>query len=53
MLLAFKRFLADEQGATAIEYGLICSLISIVLIIVFNVGTSLVTSLERLIPALR
>jgi pilus assembly protein Flp/PilA len=27
-----KRFIADERGATAIEYGLIAALISIVLI---------------------
>ena len=27
---AFKRFLKDEDGATAIEYGLIVALISIV-----------------------
>jgi pilus assembly protein Flp/PilA len=27
-----SRFLADERGATAIEYGLICSLIFIVII---------------------
>ena len=53
MLATFKRVLADTQDATAIEYGLICSLIAMVLIIVFNVGTSLVASLELLIPALR
>jgi len=28
MLATFKRVLADTQGATAIEYGLICSLIA-------------------------
>jgi Flp pilus assembly pilin Flp len=53
MLLVLKRFFADEAGANAIEYGLICALIAMVLIIVFNVGTSLATSLELLIPALR
>jgi pilus assembly protein Flp/PilA len=26
------RFLADERGATAIEYGLICSLIFVVIV---------------------
>ena len=40
MLPAFKRLLADQSGATAIEYGLICALIAMVLIIVFNVGRS-------------
>lgn len=29
---AFKRFLNDESGATAIEYGLIAALISVALI---------------------
>ncbi|MBX9932644.1 MAG: Flp family type IVb pilin [Methylobacterium sp.] len=28
----FKRFAADESGATAIEYGLIAALIAVVLI---------------------
>jgi len=53
MLVTFKRLIADQSGATAIEYGLICALIAMVLIIVFNVGTSLATSLEQLLPVLR
>jgi Flp pilus assembly pilin Flp len=53
MLLTFKRLFADQSGATAIEYGLICALISIVLIIAFDVGESLIASLELLVPALR
>jgi Flp pilus assembly pilin Flp len=53
MLPAFGRLLADQSGATAIEYGLICSLISMVLIIAFNVGDSLIASLQLLVPALR
>ena len=32
----FKRFLHDESGATAIEYGLIASLISIAAIAAFS-----------------
>ena len=37
-----KRFVKDESGATAIEYGLIAALISVVIITVLtNVGTSL------------
>jgi pilus assembly protein Flp/PilA len=31
----FKRLLADEAGATAIEYGLIAALISLACIIAF------------------
>ena len=53
MLPAFRRLLADQSGATAIEYGLICALISIVLIIAFDIGDSLIASLQLLIPALR
>ena len=52
----FKRFLKDESGATAIEYGLLAALISITLIAgatvagpqisaIFNtVGTELTTA---------
>jgi pilus assembly protein Flp/PilA len=36
------RFASDEQGATAIEYGLIVALISVVIITaVTNIGTNL------------
>lgn len=42
MILALKNFFADENGATAIEYGLIAALIAIVIIGgVTAVGTSL------------
>lgn len=38
----FLRFAKDEQGATAIEYGLIVALIAVVIIVaVTAVGTSL------------
>ena len=38
----FTRYMKDESGATAIEYGLIASLIAVVLIAVLtNVGTQL------------
>lgn len=32
----FKRFLKDESGATAIEYGLIAAGISVAIIVVVN-----------------
>lgn len=39
-----KRFLQDEEGVTAIEYGLIASLIAVVIIAgVTTVGTKLDT----------
>jgi len=40
-----KKFLRDESGATAIEYGLIAALISVVIIVaVQTVGTNLQTT---------
>jgi pilus assembly protein Flp/PilA len=40
----FKRFVADETGATAIEYGLIVALIAVVIIsAVTTLGTTLKT----------
>ena len=37
-----KRFVADQSGATAIEYGLIAGLISVVIITALTtIGTSL------------
>jgi Flp pilus assembly pilin Flp len=52
MLRTFRRLLADQSGVTAVEYGLICALISIVLVIAFDIGNSLIAALETLIPAL-
>ncbi len=38
----FSRFVNDDSGATAIEYGLIASLISVAAIVAFtSVGTKL------------
>ena len=38
----FKRFAQDESGATAIEYGLIAGLISVIIITVLtSIGTKL------------
>jgi pilus assembly protein Flp/PilA len=36
LVLSFKRFWADESGATAIEYGLIASLVVVTLIVAFT-----------------
>ena len=42
MINAINKFLKDENGATAIEYGLIASLIAVVIIVgVSLVGTNL------------
>ena len=41
----FSRFVRDEYGATAIEYGLIAALIAVVIITaVTTVGTNLSTT---------
>lgn len=42
MLSSITRFLRDEEGATAIEYGLIAGLLSVALVLVLtNVSTDL------------
>jgi pilus assembly protein Flp/PilA len=44
-MTTFARFIANEDGATAIEYGLIAALIAVVIITaVTAVGTSLSTT---------
>ena len=48
-----KRFMRDESGATAIEYGLIAAGISVAIIIVVqNVGTNLTTTFTKVKEAL-
>jgi pilus assembly protein Flp/PilA len=48
-----KRFLADESGATAIEYGLIAAGISLAIIAVVNgLGTSLKTKFTSISSSL-
>ena len=43
-----RRFLADERGATAIEYGLIAALIAVVIIgAVTSVGTNLKATFNK------
>ena len=45
----FKRFVKDESGATAIEYGLIASLIGVAIIVGAGaLGTSLNTTFNNL-----
>jgi pilus assembly protein Flp/PilA len=42
MALSFKRFILDESGATAIEYGLIAAGIAVAIIaVVQGLGTNL------------
>jgi pilus assembly protein Flp/PilA len=52
MFQAFKRFAADESGATAIEYGLICAGIAVALIAIINgLGENLIVLLSKLLTA--
>lgn len=45
----FSRFLKDESGATAIEYGLIASLIAVVMITAATlIGTNLKAVFETI-----
>jgi pilus assembly protein Flp/PilA len=48
MKTILARFVKDESGATAIEYGLIVALIAVVIIsAVTTLGTNLNTSLSK------
>jgi pilus assembly protein Flp/PilA len=50
----FARFLADESGATAIEYGLIAAGISIAIITVVNgLGSNLNTKFNSINTSLK
>ena len=54
MTSLFKQFLRNEDGATAIEYGLIAALIAVVIITgVTAVGTSLSTTFTNISGNLR
>ena len=47
------KFLRDDAGATAIEYGLIAALIALAIIAAVGMtGEKLITLFESLIPAL-
>jgi pilus assembly protein Flp/PilA len=49
-----KRFAKDESGATAIEYGLIAALISVVIIGVLSlIGTNLNTKFNQIATQLK
>ena len=49
----FKRFVGNESGATAIEYGLIAALISVVMVVaVTSVGKAVTATFESVAAAL-
>jgi pilus assembly protein Flp/PilA len=50
----FARFVKDESGATAIEYGLIAALISVgIIIAATNLGTELSSIFQRIADKLQ
>ncbi len=53
-MVTFKKFLADELGATAIEYGLIAAGISVAIItVVQGLGTKLTSTFTSVKDALK
>ena len=49
MFVMFSRFVRDDSGATAIEYGLIAGLIAVVLVTaVTTVGTKLTNTFNKI-----
>lgn len=53
LMLAVNRFIHDEEGATAIEYGLIAALISIVMLVALTgVGQGVQHTFVRICGAL-
>lgn len=53
MKTAFQKFLSDESGVTAIEYGVISALIAVVIIgAVGSVGTHLRTTFSSVASSL-
>ena len=54
MTSLFSRFVRDESGATAIEYGLIAALIAVVIIgAVTTVGTNLSGTFQTVAGAVK
>jgi pilus assembly protein Flp/PilA len=48
------KFVNDDTGATAIEYGLIAACIAVAIIAILkSLGTSLVASLQLLVTAIK
>ncbi len=53
-MVAFKKFIRDESGATAIEYGLIAAGIAVAIItVVTNLGTKLTSTFTQVEGALK
>jgi pilus assembly protein Flp/PilA len=49
-----RRFVADESGATAVEYGLLCALLAVAIsAVISDLGASLLGALNQLVVALK
>lgn len=49
----FKKFIADDSGATAIEYGLIAALVAVVVIAALTlIGDNLTSTFENIAACL-
>jgi pilus assembly protein Flp/PilA len=47
------RFLSDERGATAIEYGIIAAMISVAIIgVLTSIGVNLIGKMQAIIDAI-
>ena len=54
LYLSIQRFLNDEEGVTAIEYGLLASLIAVVIITAVTVtGSNLRVIFENIVTCLK
>ncbi|OGV77661.1 MAG: pilus assembly protein [Methylotenera sp. RIFCSPLOWO2_02_FULL_45_14] len=54
LYLSIQRFMNDEEGVTAIEYGLLASLIAVIIISAVTVtGTNLKTVFENIVTCLK
>jgi Flp pilus assembly pilin Flp len=49
MLFTIKRYRFDESGATAIEYGLLAAMITVVLVGIFSTGEATEALYETLL----
>jgi pilus assembly protein Flp/PilA len=52
MLRSITRFLRDEEGATAIEYGIIAGLMAIVLVAAFSNTSGIGLALKNMFTAI-
>ncbi|CAN7467993.1 Flp family type IVb pilin [Variovorax paradoxus] len=52
MLRSITRFLRDEEGATAIEYGIIAGLMAIVLVAAFSETSGIGLALTNMFTAI-